>query len=94
MDVSLDNISEVLATVDKWNAEYSAISASNISGDDNARLSVAEAARQRTAAEQTDSRTTSSERSVKFCMECGEKIPVTAKFCPMCGTKQVSVSSA
>lgn len=90
MDVSLDNISEVLTTVDKWNAEYSAISASKTPADADAdtRLSVAEEARQRIADEP---RTAS---SVKFCIECGEKIPVTAKFCPMCGTKQVSISSA
>lgn len=29
--------------------------------------------------------------AIKFCINCGEKIPRVAKFCPACGTKQVEL---
>ncbi len=31
---------------------------------------------------------TTTEDRIKFCINCGEKIPVDAKFCPKCGDKQ------
>lgn len=88
MDVSLDNISEVVTLVDEWNDKY-ALSPKWGDGD---LLSVASAAAKQEPATSTTTSGPASDDG-KFCTECGAKIPATAKFCPECGTKQETVEA-
>lgn len=93
MDAALDDISQVVALVDEWNANYAAHVEK--SGDG---LSAGGGGTVAERAASSKSRGGVSEGgggagNGKFCIGCGVRIPASANFCPECGAKQETVEA-
>lgn len=98
MDVSLDNISELVALVDDWNEKYTLFSQQRTedglpldlaSINDSINGNEADTVGNPAAAASSSKGGAGAESmDSKFCIECGVRIPPSAKFCPECGTKQ------
>lgn len=93
-DASLDNITEVVGLVDKWNKDAST---SFDGGDQDAAdadvMAVVEAVEAGRGRSSGGGGAAGRRSGEKFCMECGVKIPAAAKFCPECGTKQETLAA-
>jgi FMN phosphatase YigB (HAD superfamily) len=76
-DAIVDQFGDIPEILNQWQVE-----AGRFVGDETRRTRVLSNAATRTLTNGTD------EPKAKFCINCGEKLPVVAKFCSGCGERQ------